>query len=984
MKTASILVFAASLPMFAQEGAPQTVKGLTAASGLEVTLWASEPMLANPTNMDIDARGRIWVLEGVNYRRQLMGQKDYRGGDRILILEDTNLDGRADKVKVFDQGPHLRSPLGIAVFGNRVVVSQSPDAVVYTKDEDDRIISKETLVTGWRGVDHDHGLHAFVFGPDGRYYFNSGDQGFDVTDRGGRRLVSSRKGDYYAGTALRINADGTGFTVLGHNFRNPYELALDSFGNIWQTDNDDDGNAWTRVNYVMQGGNFGYWGPGGRSWREDRGSHFHSELPGVVPNIARTGAGSPCGLVVYEGTLLPAKYRGQLLHAEAGRRYINTYLLEPDGAGYTMKTENTVSGPDMWFRPSDVAVGPDGAVYISDWYDPAVGGHQMKDLDRGRIYRLAPAGFKARAPKMDLATEAGVAEALRSPAMSVRMLAWTRLKEQGAAALPALEAMTRSGDPLLRARALWLLGDIPGPGEQRVREALRDPDPRFRVLALRILAGHSGADFAGAARGLLRDASPAVRREIAVSLAGNNSDAAVEALADLAVQYDGKDRWYLEALGIGARGKENALFTRLRTRLAGSWNQRLGQLLWELRPPDALPYLVTAVRNVNLPVTDRIEALAALAAMPSLEAAQPVADVANDASAPAELAGKAFELLSRRVFSEWSDLRDGPAVRNAVSRALQSPAQQARAVEFIDEMEDASFTADLLALARNANAAEELRAAAVQAAGKSRKPEILPDLEKLTADGPLAVRIAAARALGSARAPEATFQRLILSNAPNEVRTEAVRALGRSESGVTMLLNLEESQQLPAELRNAATGAVSMSRNPAQRARAAKLLPPFTGRNKQPFNRYQLIHEDGDAARGRRVFQATAGPKCNSCHTAGEAGKKSVGPDLANIGGKLGKDALLDSILNPSAGIAHEYQVTILETTTQGQVIGIVSEDTPQRVIVRNELGDEIRLKPSEIKSRRPSHLSLMPEDLVSTMTMRELMDLLEYLMTLK
>ena len=81
--------------------------------------------------------------------------------------------------------------------------------------------------------------------------------------------------------------------MLGQNFRNPYELALDSFGNIWQTDNDDDGNAWVRVNYVMQGGNFGYWGPGGRKWQEDKGSHFHSENPGVVPNIQRTGAGSP-------------------------------------------------------------------------------------------------------------------------------------------------------------------------------------------------------------------------------------------------------------------------------------------------------------------------------------------------------------------------------------------------------------------------------------------------------------------------------------------------------------------------------------------------------------------------------------------------------------------------------------------------------------------------------------------------------------------
>src|SRR5437762_630139 len=242
MKILGILLPAAlAASLLAQQPGPQTVKGLTTAPGLEVKLWAAEPSLVNPTNIDIDSRGRIWVLEAVNYRRQLKGEKDYRNaGDRILILEDTDHDGKADKVKVFAQDISLRSPLGIAVLGEKVIVSQSPNLIVYTKDEDDRIVKKETLLTGWNGVDHDHGLHAVTFGPDGRYYFNSGDPGFDVTDKSGRRFVSAKTGPYYAGCALRVNPDGTAFTVLGHNFRNPYELALDSFGSVWQTDNDDD------------------------------------------------------------------------------------------------------------------------------------------------------------------------------------------------------------------------------------------------------------------------------------------------------------------------------------------------------------------------------------------------------------------------------------------------------------------------------------------------------------------------------------------------------------------------------------------------------------------------------------------------------------------------------------------------------------------------------------------------------------------------
>ena len=132
-------------------------------------------------------------------------------------------------------------------------------------------------------------------------------------------------GRFFEGAAMAVNPDGTGLEVIAQNFRNPYELAIDAFGDIWQTDNDDDGNAWTRVNYVMAGGNYGFRGPNGRTWQEDGGTHFHQELPGVVPNMLRLGPGSPCGLVVYEGTLLPEMYRGQLLHAEAGRRLIARY-----------------------------------------------------------------------------------------------------------------------------------------------------------------------------------------------------------------------------------------------------------------------------------------------------------------------------------------------------------------------------------------------------------------------------------------------------------------------------------------------------------------------------------------------------------------------------------------------------------------------------------------------------------------------------------
>ena len=484
-----------------------------------MTLWASEPLLVNPTNFDIDERGRVWFIESVNYRSDLKSKpKNDLAGDRIVILEDTDGDGQADHRKVFDQHQEMLAPLGISVLGNKVVVSQSPDLFVYTKDEDDRIVSKETLLTGWSGVDHDHGLHVVLFGHDGRYYFNSGDQGFDITDRSGRVFRSSPDGPYYAATVQTVKPDGTDFRVLAHNARNPYEIALDSFGSIWQTDNDDDGNQWTRLLYVMEGADFGYWGPGGRRWRVDKGTHFHEERPGTVPYVARTGPGSPTGLVLYEGELLPAKYRNQLLHSEPGKRLIQTFIIRPDGAGFAMRAETTVASTDPIFRPSDLAVAPDGAVFIADWQDLVVGGHNMLDIERGRIFRLAPIGHRSTVPPLDLESEAGVLAAFGSPNQATRYRAYQELllrNDQERAAI--LLRAWRGGSEVLRARALWMLAGLSADGKAALEEALGSDDPRFRILALRVsrLLDSSSVDALGA---LAADPDPQVRREVALVL----------------------------------------------------------------------------------------------------------------------------------------------------------------------------------------------------------------------------------------------------------------------------------------------------------------------------------------------------------------------------------------------------------------------------------------------------------------------------------
>jgi len=193
------------------DAAREELKSLKVPEGLEITLFASEPMVRNPADMDIDSRGRVWITEGANYRLFQKWGKLRPEGDRIVILEDSNGDGAADKEKTFYQGNDINTALGICVLGNKVIVSCSPNVFVFTDENGDDVADKkEILFTGISGVDHDHGVHAFSFGPDGKLYFNMGNEakqlkrpdGSPVIDRFGVE-VNNKRNPYQEGMVFR-------------------------------------------------------------------------------------------------------------------------------------------------------------------------------------------------------------------------------------------------------------------------------------------------------------------------------------------------------------------------------------------------------------------------------------------------------------------------------------------------------------------------------------------------------------------------------------------------------------------------------------------------------------------------------------------------------------------------------------------------------------------------------------------------------------
>ncbi|MFL2450480.1 MAG: PVC-type heme-binding CxxCH protein [Verrucomicrobiales bacterium] len=591
-----------------------SLQSLEVADGMKAELFASEPMLLSPSSIDIDHKGRVWVAEIVNYR----GHNGKRAeGDRIIILEDTDGDGVADESKTYYQGRDIDSPHGVCVLGNKVIVSAGEQVLIFTDNNgDDKPDDKKVLFNVIGGKQHDHGIHAFCFGPDGKLYFNFGNasrglktpDGKVIVDKAGNEIKDHRK-PYQQGMVFRCDLDGSNVETLGWNFRNNWEASVDSFGSIWQSDNDDDGNRGVRINFVMEFGNYGYRDEfTGKGWRDKRSNiekeipdrHWHLNDPGVVPNLIQTGAGSPTGIIVYEGKMFP-QLLNQVIHCDAGPNVCRAYPRKNIGAGYNAEMMPILSGgKDKWYRPSDVAVGPDGSLFIADWYDPGVGGHGMRDLERGRIFRVIPKDHKGYSfEKRDVSTLDGAINALMSSDLESRYLGWTSLHKMGIDKTEkALMKLISDKNRIKRARAAWCLGKMPGAGDKVISKISKDLDSDMRIVAIR-LARQLGSNVGSLINELSNDVSFQVKRECAIALRELDGDNVASLWAKLALQHNGSDRWYLEALGIAADGNWDNCF-KAWIEAGGKWDSKAGKdIVWRSRGKMAPEFLAKIVKGPN-------------------------------------------------------------------------------------------------------------------------------------------------------------------------------------------------------------------------------------------------------------------------------------------------------------------------------------------------------------------------------------------------
>jgi putative membrane-bound dehydrogenase-like protein len=1048
----------------AQKNPDEALKAFAVAEGLQLELFASEPMFVNPTCIDVDLKGRVWVCESVNYRCDLRKVKRNRPeGDRLVVLEDTDGDGKADKAHTFYQEKDFIAPLGVAVApypdgkGQRVYVCHSPHIYVFEdKDGDLKAdAAPKILLTGFKGYDHDHGVHGIHFGPDGKLYFSVGDQGVEKlsssngdikpdkeTRRQGdkERVYTTNRTDCQAGTMWRCKPDGTGLELLAHNFRNQYEPAVDSFGTMFTSDNDDDGNQQVRICYVMYGGNHGY-------WPRNRGDHhWHEDQPGVVHKVLRTGFGSPTGMCWYEGTALrnaflalrpnppgppsrtgkggesdsPSPLRGGgrgeglyglLLHTDAGPREVRCFVIKTKGAGYEAEHINLVTSTDNWFRPSDVCVAPDGSVFVSDWYDPGVGGHGMGDTTRGRVYRITPKGHRGyKVPDFDLGAEQGAIAALGSPNLSTQHLAAQLLEKKdprsqyaliGVEGKKASEAVSEKEAAMYRVvRLSWLYNQNP--------MRTRDQEHGFlvyfttpRVLhtdslvlfARQIFGRLLGRDALEMRKkyidGLLKNpnfATPSAYRERLIAVRDEEPGRTKEWIWELVKPYDGQDPFYLAAINIavGTDPKRREIILADFEKHFPEWNDKTAKLVWELRPPAVIAKLDQKLADPKLTAEQKAFVLSILAVSDGIEPGLAMLRVLEKDQTP-ELRQQALKSLVQYLPAKWSALKKRPELEATVAKLVGDQATRLPAIELIAAAELETGADTLAQWAGDAKMDQAIRLAAVRGLAAFKSEGVINFLAKLIDGGALAKE--AIEALGQMKTgPSITPLKVVVLDAKRsmELRHAAIAALASSRDGTRWLIEEHASKALPTDVTAEAGRLVRNSPHQDLRNRALiafpapgkidpKKLPPITA----------LVKRRGDPKQGEQVFRTNKDVGCIRCHSVRGVGG-NIGPDLSMIGKKGSRENLFESIIQPDKAIADQFVQLVVLDKRGVTLSGLLVEETPEHVILRDGFGKDNKLLTKDIEEKARSKKSIMPDDAVAQLTEQELIDVVAYLETLK
>ncbi len=981
---AAALVGTLAGPLVAASAEPHEPKEELASfkmrEGFDANLFAAEPMISNPIHMTWDPQGRLWVVTSTAYPHLKPGQTT---DDKIVILEDTDGDGRADESTVFADGLYI--PTGLALGDGGVYVANQTE-LLFLKDTngDDKADVRRTMLTGFGMADSHHAMSAWTWGPGGWLYFQEGTfMHTNVeTPNGVVRLVNGGVYQYRPRRQrLRVHADYAASNPWGHGFdRWGQEILIDNPRMFFLSPMTADNR--TKIGY-------------------DPANRANTKL---------------CGGSFVSGRHLPERYRGELWSNKYKSHDIARYEIVDDGAGFDYKAKPPVlQSDDKHFRPVDLEVGPRGAVYVLDWCDALIGHmqHSMRDPRRddrhGRIWRIThedrPLVDK---PKLTGVPLQKLLNHLKAPEdwtrYQVKRVLYDTNPERAAKALEQWVASldpSKAGFEHHRLEALWAYQTIGVVNEALLDKVLGSDDPRARAAAVRVVRYWHDRISSPLRRlaDAVRDKHPRVRMEAVLSASFIKKPEALKVAlhaldkpTDRHIKHalkravDGLQKQWLPAYRSGALTFDKAAHRRFA--LA---NVRSSAVV------DAIVNMLVSGAVEPAQLEAPLDALASEATAKQLE---PLLKLLRQ-----QLRGDAWgtETLPYASLAKILDaLADAAAQRDVVSGKIRNLVRRTRGIDHPDvrlawarlagATETKRASGRLRRIAKDGQASGTLRRTAAEALGSIGGEKNLRLLRKLASNKRLrhaAVGVAGLAAHDVAKAADAAAAALGRPPAQAEAVHAILRPFLERKGGVAALAKALEQTTVDSDAAKEAVGylnrigvadeALLSALRPA--TRAASLVERL-----QKEDRKKLladIKRDGRPARGQRLFRRPS-LACATCHGLAGAGPR-IGPDLATVGASSPLSYLVDSVLRPNKIIKEGFQ-SVTVVTQAGRVhTGVLRNETKDRLVIAKatQSGRTVEVDKERVAQRTQAP-SLMPPGLMNQLDGRQaFLDLLAYLRAL-